>query len=133
VISMDKELLFRVRLPEADVEVAGLGAVRVRGRNRIEAMLAQAADGTAAIERRVLSYGMVDPQLTEAEVKMWQKASPAGELEPGSNRITELSGMLAGSAKVAVREFEANPDSEFQLLPGAEAVDDGGPTPGGDG
>jgi hypothetical protein len=129
---VDKELLFKPRLPEADVDVPGVGTVRVRGLNRGEAMMVAEVKGTAAKERKILSLGLVDPPLTDAEVGMWQKASPAGELEPVSNRIAELSGMLDGSAKEAVKQFEADSAAEFRVLPGAEAVDDGGSTPGGD-
>lgn len=129
---MDKELLFKPRLPVADVEVPGIGTVRVRGLNRAEAMAVQGAKGTEATERKILALGMVDPELTESEVGQWMKAAPAGELQPVSEKIAELSGMLDGSAKEAVKEFEANPDAEFRVLPGAEAGDDSGPAAGGD-
>jgi hypothetical protein len=130
--SVDKKLLFKPRLPEADVEVEGIGIVRVRGLNRMEAMLAQAAADPAEIERKILSFGMVDPELTEAEVKLWQKASTAGEIEPVSSKIAELSGMLSSSAKEAVRDFEADPNIEFHVLPGAKAGHDSGSASGGD-
>lgn len=108
---MDKELLFAPRLPEADVEVPGVGTVRVRGLNRPEAMAVQAVSGTEARERKILALGMVDPALTEAEAGRWQKAAPAGELEPVTTRIAELSGMLEGSAKEAVKTFRGEPGS----------------------
>lgn len=129
---MDKELLFKPRLPEADVDIPGVGTVRVRGLSRVEAMLVQKAQGVDATERRILAYGMVDPEMTEVEVARWQKSSVAGEIEPVSRKIAELSGMLDNSAKEAVKEFEANPDSEFRVLPGAEAGHDGGPASDGD-
>lgn len=129
---MDKSLLFVPRLPEDDVEVPGIGTVRVRGLSRAEAMAVNGAKGTEATERRMLHFGLVDPQLSEAEAGRWMDAATAGELEPVSRRIAELSGMLAGSAKEAVKEFEANPDVEFRVLPGAEAGDDGGSAAGGD-
>lgn len=124
---MDKELLFKARLPEEDVEVPGVGTVRIRALNRAEAMHVQEAKGLAAAERRIVALGMVDPVLTEAEVGRWGDASAAGELELVSRRIAALSGMLQGSAKEAVKEFLANPDAEFPVLPSAEAGDDGGP------
>lgn len=128
---MDKDLLFKPRLPEADVEIPGVGTVRVRALSRAEAMAVENAKGNAAIERKLLALGLVDPKLTEAEVGQWQSAAPASELEPVSNRIAELSGLLPDSAKEAVKEFEANPDKEFRLLPGAEAGQDGGADEGG--
>lgn len=129
---MDKELLFKPRLPEAEIDVPGIGTIRVRGLNRGEAMMVQEAKGTEATERRIIALGMVDPPLTEDEVKRWQRAAPAGEIEPVSRRIAELSGLVEGAPKEAVKEFEANPDAEFRVLPGAEAGNDGGSPPGGD-
>jgi hypothetical protein len=125
-MTVDKEALFKARLPEAEVEVPGLGSVRVRALSRAEAMSVQQMNGTGAIERRILHLALVDPELTEAEVGQWQKVSPAGELEPVTDKITELSGMEQGAAKEAYLGFEENPDAEFPVLPGGEAVDDGG-------
>jgi hypothetical protein len=129
---MDKEALFAPRLPEDDVEVPGVGTVRVRGLSRAEAMHVQAANGPEATERRILALGMVDPPLTEAEAGRWQKASPAGELEPVTDRIAELSGMKPGADKETYKSFRDGSESGVRVLPGAEAVDDGGPAPGGD-
>lgn len=128
---MDKELLFKSRLPEADVDIPGVGTVRVRGLSRAEAMLLHSLKGPEAIERKILALGLVDPILTEAEVGKWQRASIAGELGPVATKISELSGLNPGSDKQAYRDFEADPGSEFRLLPGSEAGDDGGPAAGG--
>lgn len=132
---MDKEELFKPRQPTASgmredwVDAPGLGKVRVRGLNRLEAMKVQAANGPEATERRILALGMVEPELTEFEAGRWQKAAEAGEIEPVSRRIAELSGMAPDAPKDQVKEFEANPDAEFLVLPGAEVGDDGsGPT-----
>lgn len=123
---MDKELLFKPRLPEADVDVPGIGMVRVRGLNRAEAMQVQSAKGTEATERVILALGMVDPQLTEAEAGRWQKAAPAGEIEPVSRRIAELSGMVEGAEKEAYKSLRGGAGDGVRVLPGAEAGDDGG-------
>jgi len=80
----------------------------------------------------MLSLGLVDPKLTEDEVGMWQAASISSELDPVSTRIGELSGMLPDSAKQAVKDFEATPDLEFPVPPGAEAGDDSSAASGGD-
>lgn len=127
-----KARLLAPRLPEADVEVPGVGTVRVRGLNRAEAMSVQAANGIEATERRILALGMVDPPMTEAEAGQWQKNAPAGEIDPVSTKIAELSGMLPGSAKAVVREFIDNPDAEFPVLPGGSAGHDGGADATGD-
>lgn len=107
---MDKELLFKPRLPETNVEVPGVGTVRVRGLNRIEAMHVQAANGPEATERRIMTLGMVDPVLTEAEVGQWQKASTAGEIEAVSQEIARLSGMLPDSDKEAYKSLPSGSD-----------------------
>jgi hypothetical protein len=129
---MDKELLFKSRLPEADIDIPGVGTVRVRGLSRVEAMHVQAANGVEATERRILALGMVDPELTEAEVGQWQKASIASELEPVAQKIAELSGILPESAKETYKSVRDESGDGVRVLPSAEAGDDGGSTPGGD-
>lgn len=123
---MDKELLFKSRLPEADVDIAGVGTVRVRGLSRVEAMHVQAANGVEAVERRILALGLVDPELTEAEVGQWQKASIASELEPVAQKIAELSGILPESAKEAVKSFRGESGDGVRILLSGEASDAGG-------
>jgi len=123
---VDKELLLKPRLPEADVEVPGIGTVRVRGLNRAEAMRVQAAKGVEATERVILALGMVDPALTEAEAGQWQKAAPAGEIEPVSRVIAELSGMVEGADKAAYKSVRDDGGAGVRVLSGPEAGDDGG-------
>jgi hypothetical protein len=121
----DKSLLFKARLPEADVEVPGVGTVRVRGLSRAEVMEvrsgvkdeADAVKRIAAIERKMLALALVDPVLTEAEVGQWQTASTAGEMEPVTDKVQELSGTHEGSDKATYKRFEADPAEEFRLPP----------------
>jgi hypothetical protein len=98
---VDKDTLLKPRLPEADVDIPGVGTVRVRGLSRYEVLLAQKEQpkGVVAYERVMLRFGMVDPALTEDEATQWQKASPAGELEPVTRQIAALSGMGEGADK----------------------------------
>ena len=131
---MDKELLLKPRLPEDDVEIPGVGTVRVRGLSRYEVLLAQREQpkGAGAMERVILRFGLVDPELTEDEVTQWQKASPAGELEPVTRRIQALSGMGEGADKAQYKSVRDEPDAGVRVLPGPEAVHDGGPDAPGD-
>ena len=99
---MEKELLFKPRLPEADMELE-VGTIRVRGLTRAEAMIVQNEKGTAAIERKMLHFAMLDPEVTEAEAGQWQKASPVGELETVTKKTQELSGMLEAADKAAYK------------------------------
>jgi hypothetical protein len=128
---VDKELLFKPRLEEDDVDLPGVGTVRVRAMNRDEAMTTQKIEDIKQRDLHIIAIGMVDPRLSVSEVRRWAEASPAGELESVSRRIAQLSGMLAGAAKEAYREMEADPDAEFRDVPGREAADDGGPAAGG--
>lgn len=135
---MDKAKLLSPRagtpsgLPEDTVDVPGMGTVRVRGLNRVEILLVQKIEDLSTRERKMLAIAMVDPVLAEHEAGQWMKVSPAGEIEPVTTRIAQLSGMLPESAKEVYREFEADPEAEFRDVPGAEAVDDGGDAAGAD-
>jgi cell division inhibitor SulA len=114
-----KEALFKPRLPEDDVEVPGVGTVRVRGLSRTEVMLMrkatdiEAIDGSRALvlERKMLALGMVDPQLSESEAGRWQQASAAGELDLVSDRIAQLSGMAEGAPKSGLQADGDGPGS----------------------
>lgn len=123
---MDKALLFKRRLPEDEVSIEGIGVVRVRALNRREAMETQRIEDPVERDHLIIALGLVDPRLTVSEVAQWAEASPAGEMEPVSVRIAEMSGMLPDSAKKAVKAFVADPEQEFRTLPSAEAVDDSG-------
>lgn len=123
---MDKELLFKPRLPEADVDLPGVGTVRVRGLSQAEAHMVEQTKGTQARERKILALGMVDPELTEAEVGQWQKAAPAGEVTRAALKVAELSGMLEGADKAAFQGVRSEPGPGVSVLPGGEAGDDGG-------
>jgi hypothetical protein len=138
-MSLDKELLFKPRLAEDDVQIPGVGSVRVRALSRSEVLLVRKATDLAGdvpapralvLERKMIATAMVDPVLTESEVGRWQNASAAGELEPVTDAIQRLSGMLPTSAKEAYRELEADPEAEFRAAPGQGSGDDGRPTEG---
>lgn len=86
-------------LPEDDVDVPGVGTVRVRGLSRLEVMNAQKIDDPTARETRMLTLGMVDPVMSEAQALQWQTVSAAGEIEPVTDCIAELSGMRPDSSK----------------------------------
>lgn len=107
---MDKELLLKSRLPEDEVDVPGVGKVRVRGLTRAEVLMVRKAtddehmDGPRALvlERKLLAKAMLDPVLTEAEVGAWQDCAAAGEMEPVINRVQELSALVKGASKSGV-------------------------------
>lgn len=127
-----KARLLAPRLPEDEVPIPGIGTVRVRGLNRHEAMSTQGLKGTEAIERRMMALGLLDPPMTEAEVGQWQRAAPAGELEPVTSKIAELSGMTSASTKEAYKSLSGESGAGVRVLPGGEADDDGGRATGAD-
>ena len=125
-------------LPEDAVEVDGMGTVHVRGLSRGEVFMMQKsrADGGIktedAWERRMLAIGLVAPAMTEDEVGTWQRVSPAGEMEPVAAKIRDLSGLGEGADKSGVSGVREDDGAGVRVLPGAEAVNDGGPAPGAD-
>lgn len=130
---MDKEALFQPRLPEAEVEIPGVGTIRVRGLSRYEMLTAgrQESKGVLAMEKLMLHFGMVDPALTEDEVGRWQRCSPASEVSPVVAKINELSGIGKDAQKEAYKSLRDN-GLGVRVLSGDEAEDDGGPDAPGD-
>lgn len=119
--------------PEKLVEIPGFGEVLVRGLSRLETLnIGRSTQDAAKQERMTVSMGMIEPVMTEAEVGTWQKVCTNNELAAVYLEIGRLSGMLPDSPKKAYKEFEEEPGSEFRVLPGSEAVDDGGAPTGGD-
>lgn len=107
---MDKSVLFKDRLQEADVKVPGVGTVRVRALTRAEVLLVRKAtdsenmdgDRILVLEKKLIAKAMVDPVLTESEVGQWQNKATADELDPVLTKIQELSGLLPGASKSGV-------------------------------
>lgn len=125
-----KARLLKPRLPEDEVDVPGIGTIRVRGLSRAEAITVKGHQGTDKFEQMVLVFGVVDPALSEDEVSGWLQAASFDELDPVLTKIGQLSGLMDDSAKEVYREFEADPEAEFRVPPGGEAGPDGGGTAG---
>lgn len=112
--------------PEEEVEIPGFGTVLVRGLSRHEVLHLQSGPRTAlALEQRTVALGLIDPPMSEDEVKQWQKVAAAGELDVLSRTIGRLSGMFDKAVKKAYADFEDDPGSEFRLLPSEGTADDG--------
>lgn len=107
---LSKEELLQNRLSEAEVEIPGLGSVRVRGMSRYEFMVVQRimeTKGYPVGERYMLHLCLVEPALTEDEAALLVKGSPAGELAPVTEKIRELSGIQDTSAKEAYKSVRS--------------------------
>jgi hypothetical protein len=103
-------------MPEDAVPVPGIGEVRVRGLSRGEVFAMQKAktDGgikdAGAWERRMLSLALITPEMTEAEVGVWQKVSQAGEIEPVAQKVEELSALREGADKSGLPDVRDGSD-----------------------
>lgn len=95
------ELLAR-RVPEGEHEIAGVGTVKIRGLSRAEALELRKIDDAAVADRRMVSLGLVEPKLTEDEVKVWQENSGIAEIEELTVAIGELSAQGRGAQKSGV-------------------------------
>ncbi|WP_422733997.1 hypothetical protein ACN26Y_29860 [Micromonospora sp. WMMD558] len=103
-MAVDKDALFRPRCPEDNVELPGVGTVRVRGLTRAEVVqIAKGANDGKDMEPLSLSLAMVDPQLTEDEVRQWIGVAGFGEIETLNQRINELSGIAGRADKEAYK------------------------------
>lgn len=113
-MTLSRDDLFRLRLDTADVEIPGLGTVKIRALSREEVLGFRKirtdeglnlGEDAAAMEAHMVSAALVDPKLTVEDAARWQAASPVGELEVLTDAIAELSGMNTGAAKEAVKRF----------------------------
>jgi phosphoribosylformylglycinamidine (FGAM) synthase-like enzyme len=108
--AVNKEALFKPRLSEETFEIEGLGEVRIRSLSRSEMLKIrnkrqEGALEVVEMERLLLSTALVEPALTEDEVRQWQDASAAGELEPITRAIMRISGLEDAAPKDAVKRF----------------------------
>lgn len=124
---IDKDLLFKARLPERDVDIDGVGTVRVRGLSRPEGFEVKQVKGEREIEVAILARALVDPPLTDSDVRAWQEAATAGELEPIVAAVLELSGLVPPTMREAVASFPGEPDEAVRVSPGPPTGDVGGP------
>lgn len=128
---IDKERLLKPHLPEADVEIPGVGTVRVRGLSRAEWLDIRDLTGVEA-DAKAIAMTLVDPELTEAEAMEWLNNSLIIEAGLVVSKMLELSGLGSGIAKATWKELQSDPDSEFRDASSEGPGDDGGSTPGGD-
>lgn len=108
---MDKELLLKPRLAEEDLEIPGVGVVRLRALSRAEAVEARERNRTGdepgdvdvdAYEADMIAMALVDPAMTAEEVARWGEVAPAGEWVLVVEKVRELSGTGEEAAKSGV-------------------------------
>ncbi|KXK61952.1 hypothetical protein AWW66_10960 [Micromonospora rosaria] len=105
-MAVDKAALFRPRCPEEDVELPGVGTVRVRGLTRGQIVeISKGMNEGRDMEPRSLSWALVDPELTEDEARELIQVAPFGEIEAISNTINRLSGIAGRADKEAYKSL----------------------------
>jgi hypothetical protein len=108
---VSKDAFLNQSLPESNLHIEGVGVVRIRSLSRAIALRLQEQDSNVERERYALRHGLVSPSLTNTEIKQWQESAPAGFIEPITNAILKLSGMLEESEKEAVERFPDEPNA----------------------
>lgn len=105
--TLSKESLLARTLPRRDVAVDG-GTVTVRALSRSEAVrVADLQKDVDAAEVFILACALVDPALTEDEVRVWRDSAASGEVDAVSTVVLELSGMTPEAAAAAAARFPA--------------------------
>lgn len=87
-----------------DVELPSGGRIRVRGLSRAEHLwIGKGTDDAAEIEARMLSKAMMQPTMSEAQIKAWQKKRGATkDLDTAGSAVRALSGFGEGAGKSRV-------------------------------
>ena len=108
---MDKETLLAAVLPERTVDLDGVGKITVRSLSRAEVLAIRAREiGDAAeLERVVLAAAMVDPEMTEDDVRAWQEVSSPEVIEDVASAVLDLSGMRREAVKEQIQRFPDGP------------------------
>jgi hypothetical protein len=128
---LDRETLLKARLPEREITLEGVGELRVRALSRAEAMrLKEFSDKAVEGETLVLKLGVVDPVLSDDDVRAWRDVAPADEIETVLGAILDLSGLTPDEARSARFQLPARPGEAPRVSPGAGARDDRGAATG---
>lgn len=109
---LSKEDLLKVTFGVEEFDVPGIGPVKVRALTRSEALQVKGKElPVAEVEQKLLAWAMVEPALSEEDVKAWQDVVPAGLLEPLVDKIAVMSGMKKEAPKAAYADFRGESGS----------------------
>lgn len=92
-VSLTLDQLLALTLPEREVNLDGVGSIRVRGLSRQETIAISEATIADDMENRVLAYGMLDPAMTTEQVDEWRCHASSSIIRPALDAILELSGL----------------------------------------
>ncbi len=110
-MSVSKEDLFKKRVKQVEVDIPDVGAVTVRALTRAEVLKLGINPGSALemdlaeAEQKLLSAAMVEPKMSQEDVKEWQENSPAAEINAVFIAVIKLSGLAAELPKEMVKQF----------------------------
>lgn len=103
-MTVTKEQLLASRLVEDDVELDGVGTVRIRSLSRYEVNELNDRDLKGlAFDCHFLSLGMVDPVMTPEDVEAWSRSATGPELGKVVKELLALSGLNSNAAKEAYK------------------------------
>lgn len=102
---MDKSKLLSKRIRTVEVPIGNDGdKVTVRSLTREQALkITDKPMPVDELERYVLSRTMVDPEMSEDDVRVWQENSEAGEIQAVFEEVTRLSGLAKDPVKDAYK------------------------------
>jgi hypothetical protein len=108
---LSKEAFMKVSLPEEPVTVEGLGTVRVRSLSRAEYMRIRTNDAEGW-EIALVALCMVEPSLTEDEVREWRETMAAPKLfDDLAGEVLRVSGLRQTAVAEAKQSFPDNKGS----------------------
>lgn len=104
-VPISKEAFLKVSLPEEVVTVEGLGTVRIRSLSRAEFMQVRQSDADGW-EIGVVAHGLVEPALTEDEIREWRASCSAPQLfDDLAGEVLRISGLRKAAVAEAKRSF----------------------------
>lgn len=121
---VSKETFLKSQLPENTMEVPGVGTIRIRGLSRAEVLKFTGLDSNER-ENAWLAAGIVDPDLSEEDVRAWRESAISKTVNTVVEAILELSGMLERSEAELRRSFPGGQGDEVRAPAGGTAGDDG--------
>lgn len=101
---VSKEAFMKGGLPEEVVPVEGLGNVRIRSISRAEYMRVRTMD-VDAFETAVLAAGLLEPTLSEDEVRQWRESVMAQVSDNLLGEVLRISGLRKTAVEEAKQSF----------------------------
>lgn len=108
----DRTRLLKPRLPEREIDLDGVGTIRVRGLSRAEVLSCKGKQRDE-LEPVLLAMAMVDPALTEDDVHAWRQVATTEEIRVVLETVWDLSGLGEGAGKATYKSVPDEPASRI--------------------